>query len=290
MASIKDICHETIKVQNFTGSSSCLCIDGTSGCFKTTILQRLKEKNYVVTKVQQQHTIINPNTFSLSTLGYLTTGLINQYMYEGVQFSDRSFLNPLQWSFLWKFMDAYKCQFGNTYVNMKEPEMKKFINNFQEKTVAFRNNIIYQNFNKEINCIAIINTDYHKVDSIRRVRGIGSDMERCDWKFYTFLQNEFYKCLYPNSYIDLNDLCFESDDIIIAELANFFEYVGKELRNNCSMEIRKKLREINFKIPATELHYSTLNMKTHIYRSKLRAQRNAIVYNTNQTQLNDNLI
>lgn len=115
-ADVITICKKKVKTLNFSKATSTINIDGTCCTKKTTLLSILKDKfNYNVSKVQYNNKIVNPDSYGPSMVGYICSGLIDQTHYFKKTFNDRSPLNCLEWSMLWRLMSVYYKKFGNQY-------------------------------------------------------------------------------------------------------------------------------------------------------------------------------
>lgn len=273
---VVEICKRKLRAEELlTANSLCLCLDGTSSCFKSTILKRLESRGYNVSKVQQNHTMINQNSYPPTTLGYTISGIVDSFMTDRKCFVDRSFLNSYEWNLLWRYMDLWYQKFDNVAPNMSNNQHAAFISQFIRWVEQLRQYPIYKYYKDQINCIVIINSNCTRVDEVRTKRAEGSDIERSTWKFYTFLQNVFYKTLYEDLCIDLAWFQHFSFDITIEGLVNYLEYAIKFLKRSIVKPC--EMHQLSMKIPSSEKHYSSINMNTHVYRSKLRAYRDTIL-------------
>lgn len=89
-----------------------LCIDGTSCCYKSSILAC--SGIMLLLKVQRTTSFINANSFAPSMIGYIFSG-IGEILEKGTFcLMDRSPVNVLEWYVLWKLMDMYENRYGNT--------------------------------------------------------------------------------------------------------------------------------------------------------------------------------
>lgn len=242
-----------------------LCLDGTSCCKKTSILAAT---GYVdVLKVQKNRRFLNTNSFAPSMLGYISTGILDIMSTSEPNFMDRSPLNPIEWHFLWKFIDNFYNDFGNV---VPDPERNSYHNDFFVQFDAVFKDLKYfcRVFSQHLDTIAIIDSNLSRCDDVRASRNTGSDVERANWRFYTYLQNRMYKLLYP--YIDL--MWFDSepmscDDVIISIAT-------------CLRSALKKFPQVRVKhhgrsdfalpIPETEPDFTLKNFMTFMYRDAVR--------------------
>lgn len=271
---------ESIGFSFLNSTSKWLCIDGTSGCFKTTIINKISQtRNIPIFKVQNEIPIMVPNSHPASCLGYIYSGLLSQSESNHSTICDRSFLNTYEWSsFIWRVLGTYNREFGNV-------DPRELYN--CEEFILFKQNIVknaekllkfepYKNNRSKINCIVIINDDCKKVDAIRMNRGEGSDMDRSEWKFYTYFQNLCYSLLYPNSCINLND--FDTDlNTILDGICRFVNLCLDYLNENNHIKIHQpiKLKKVSFLND-----YTSRNLETYNYRAEIRAKANAIINDT----------
>lgn len=110
------ICKNKVNTLNFSKETCTINIDGTCCTKKTTLLSILKNTfKYNVSKVQYNNKIVNPDSYGPSMVGYICSGLIDQTHYTEKTFNDRSPLNCLEWSMLWRLMSMYYTTFGNQY-------------------------------------------------------------------------------------------------------------------------------------------------------------------------------
>lgn len=260
---IINICKDKLDVSQLIAKTSCLCIDGTSSCLKTTILQKLEQSCYLVTKVQRTKSFINANSFGPSMLGYICYGLTEQHSFAQPHFNDRSFLNTKEWNFLWTYIERFRM--------IDEINYEEEITKFEKDIDKFMNEYAYVAFRQQMNGIAIINTNSVMVDRMRRNRNEGSDRERSNWKFYTKLQNIFYAKIYANLYIDLNWFAGEPIDTIVESLVEVLKWVLHSKPGQWDPDIQKNYHNISLKLPTPNIDLTVSNMETHVYRSFGRA-------------------
>lgn len=206
------------------------------------------------------------DTFFPSTIGYITTGVSS--LFEGdYHVNDRSPLNPLEWRILWRVIDGYVKRFGNI-----DPEILKVEELFFKDITDLFDNLheayYYKIFRNKINCIALIDSDTGRCDSLHYIRNESSDRDRAEWKFYTKFQNLLYKHLYKNSYIDLAWFNNTDDDTIVKGISMFIRSAMDKLKvfnKENGGVINKKL--YSNKLPLPKFDYNLSNMETHVYRS-----------------------
>ncbi|AUQ43981.1 putative gp44-like protein [Esparto virus] len=258
---IVDICTQRVHYQNLCANNYTLVIDGTSCTKKTSIL---KATGRLVTKVQQNHNIQNPNTFGPSMIGYMSAG-INDSLCDDPHFSDRSPMNVMDWHILWKIMDDYLTRFGNVAPDETNVEMANVLSSYRNIFRLYKNKCTTKLFSRHVNGIAIVDTDTQRCDDLRLTRNSGpTDMERSTWKFYTYLQNLMYIELYPNLYIDLNWFGHADIKIVVDGIAQFCTFVLDYLVDNI-MPNTPKINE--FKLPTIKHDYTFSNAQIHTYRS-----------------------
>lgn len=257
---IIEICNKSVDVSKLTAQNYTLCVDGTSCTKKTSILNttgRLVSKNQRVNPNQ------NSDTYFPSMIGYICSGIDNLTC-GGPHFEDRSPLNVLDWHILWKVFDDYLKNFGNTEVNEENPIMHEAIDRYKNIFNNYKQSYFYKMFSKDINTIALIDSNIERCDSLRFNRGEASDIERSMWKFYTSLQNLMYKELYPGLYIDLEWFGDADSSDVVSGLAKFLTSVLDKLA------MRPNLNHapiINRVLPVIKDDYTLNNITTHTYRS-----------------------
>jgi hypothetical protein len=236
------------------------CVDGTAACFKTTILEQLREQGYQVQKINKVSTSSNINTLGVAAMGYITRGirLLNSSV---VTFLDRSPLNPLQWHVLWSLFDLYV----KTFKNVRPSEIKHtedwkiFEGEFRERFQMLQNSVWYKDFNNHIQGIAIIdsNTEYVRTRMSRRNRS--SDTERSQWMFYPELQNLMYQILYTKCF-DIAD--YDEPLTFQNAVVQYLKDVAEELKT-----AETTFFPTTYHLPVHSLDLPWLNLHSHVYRT-----------------------
>lgn len=173
--------------------SMVLCVDGTSCCKKTSILEATGFEN--IMKVQKNRKFINANTFAPSMLGYVSAGMLDILSTVEPTFMDRSPINVLEWHFLWKFMHKFYTKFGNVLPDPRSnDEHRRFFTEFDR---TFNDLKVYcKMYTRLLDIVCIIDSNIERCDGDRSRRNEGTDLERSSWKFYTFMQNRMYERLH----------------------------------------------------------------------------------------------
>ena len=279
-----DICcrrvdeRELIRYNNVT-----ICVDGTSCTKKSSILERT---GYPVMKTQRLANFQCTDTFFPSTIGYITTGILS--LSEGdYHVNDRSPLNPLEWRILWRVMDDYVKRYGNI-----DPELLKDDELFFKDIVDLLDNLneayYYKMFRKKVNCIALIDSDTGRCDSLHYLRNESSDRDRVEWKFYSKFQNLLYKRLYKKSYIDLAWFNNTDDETIVKGISMFIRSAMGKLKMFNSEHggpINRPL--FSNKLPLPKFDYNLINMETHVYRSIGRVNCRLLIANQSDKEEED---
>lgn len=266
-------CLAEIDLSMLTSPHKSLSIDGTACCFKTTILDQLSQ-NYHVTKTQHRETIMNPNTFGPSFIGYAAAGSIYHQSTNAFIFNDRSILNNFDWSsIIWPFLNQTKN------IQVESDEFKECLSSLDERINTYKNLASIEAFFSKFNTIALIDSDENAVRERMLTRATKSDVDRAGWKHYIVAQNHFYKQRYL--YIDLNWFADLSKNDVIAGLVKYFKHVAEfiELRPN-TIETIRKLENINICYPKLEKPLCISNLETHIYRIKAKSKARKILDRT----------
>lgn len=245
--------------------------------------------------MQRYNTIREPNSFGVSYVGYPCSGYIDVCNYEddntreGSQSScslwtqpaihDRTLYNNGDWYILWQFMDSYNEMFGNEEYNCGDTELHKlFKKKFEHAFNLYSKTHAFQFFRKRSNVLILINSNSAQVDRIRSERGISSDYERSKWKFYTDLQNEMYKLLYPDCHIDyawfsnakLDDIKYGITQCIHRLMDDYQYTIMDSLLKLKSKRVDLKLPTPTYNVFGVENDFYLNNMKTHVYRESLK--------------------
>lgn len=260
-------------------------IDGTSSAKKTTLLNLVSDQVFKthgqrpeIVKTQSVYNVELINTFTPSTIGYITLGceLANtpSIKCNGFKLMDRSPLNPLEWRILWRCMDDFYKKHGNVYPTEEHleeyTEIFKLLLNFKW----------YAEKRKNLHITVIVDSNVERCDKSRHARGEGSDVERSNWKFYTIFQNMMYKTLYPNNYIDLDELypagnSNNTNRMDFSTIIDDFMPIVEEMYESPIPVIQPKKR---YKIPS--IVYSNLsfdNTSCAVFREIIRMKRSNVV-------------
>lgn len=266
---VLEICKEKIDLTKLKAKNMCLCIDGTATCFKTTITEKLqKQYNRLIYKVQKNsdYESKNINTHALATMGYMDKGTIDIYNCNVLHYGDRSPINPLDWNFIWRYMDMMEKRFGFNFNIETDMEMAEDIFKMLDIEIEeYKNSEFYLYYRNKFNILVLIDSDCKEVDNRRRLRNNGSDVERSNWGFYTLIQNIVYSKLYENLYIDLNWFtCCKSDKI--EGIVLFLEYSLNSLSGKVDKIFIEKCNSIDLEKSKLNVDYTTENMKSYISR------------------------
>lgn len=218
---VYDIINNVIDRRMWNAPNHTLYVDGVSGTGKTSAIIEANKYNKWKTdyyKVQKYNTIVSPDIFPPSTMGYIASGIIDSYN-GGPKFGDRSPLNVLDWYILWILMGKFFVQFGNVRPNYIDTDMSRELKKYEKILTLYRQTYFYSIYSQHFNTMAIIHSNIDAIDFVRRQRGEGSDIERSTWEFYTFFQNLMYKHLYPTTHIDLDKFQNTNIDDVIQGLA-----------------------------------------------------------------------
>lgn len=269
-------CLTEIDLSMLTSNHKSLSIDGTACCFKTTILDELGQY-YHVTKTQHRETIMNPNTFGPSFIGYASAGSVYHQSTNSFIFNDRSILNNFDWSsIIWPFLNQTKN------VQVDSDEFKESLSSFDERINTYKNLASIESFFSKFNTIALIDSDENAVRERMVRRGTKSDLDRAGWKHYIAVQNHFYKKRYL--FIDLNWFKDLPKTYVIAGLVKYFKHVAEVIKSRPEdkdvIEIFRKLKNINVCYPKLEKPLCISNLETHVYRIKAKSKARKILDQT----------
>lgn len=257
-----------------------LCVDGTSCCKKTSILNAIGI--LPVLKVQKYRNIVNTTTYGPSTLGYVCSGMIDILKATEFRLMDRSPLNVLEWHVLWKLIDKYVKLFGNVTPNLKIEEHILFFNEFDVIFKSLKNSYFYDYFRQRLDTLAIIDSNIERCDNTHLKRSIGTDVERAGWKFYTFMQNRMYSVLYD--YIDISwfDGEVENQKDVIVILASEIKQLLFKFTKKAAL---KDWKQFKLPISIVNVDLTLRNFHTFVYRSIVRNHVNMIVTRQKQRLL-----
>lgn len=249
-----------------------LCVDGTSCCKKTSILNAIGI--LPVLKVQKYRNFVNSTTYAPSAMGYVCAGMSDVLQATEFRVMDRSPLNVLEWHVLWKYIDKYVKLFGNVAPDLKIEEHFTFFNEFDIIFKSLKDSYFYDFFRQRLDTLAIIDSNIERCDNVLLRRSTGSDAERAGWKFYTFMQNRMYCILYE--YIDISwfDGVTENQKDVVAILASELKQLLFKFTKNTEINDWKK-----FKLPISMVgvDLTLRNFHTFAYRSMIRNRANMIV-------------
>lgn len=268
-------CINKLDFTKLTAQNQCLCLDGTSGCIKTTTLNLLEQKcNRFIYKVQKFHNLKNYDTFPPALMGYISCGITDIYSNQFLHYSDRSPINPFDWWFLWIYLDKMIkiCTTSTGSVEFDE-HSEHVINLLEEMKLEIeilKNNPLYKKKRDHFNILVVIDSNYKRVDHRRQSRGEGQDVIRSNWGFYTLLQNIFYSLMYKDLCIDL--AWFDNYNLseIIEGLAQTMEYALNLLKCRKDEDICKYLLTYSISTPNINIDYTTNNIQSYNYRRALK--------------------
>lgn len=270
-----EICKEKVDLSKLKANNQCLCIDGTATCFKTTITDVLRKKhNRIIYKVQTKSKFAskNINTHALAMMGYMDKGTLDIYNCNVPHYGDRSPLNPFDWNFIWRYMDKMKSRFGlNFDIDKDMGNAKDILDELNVEIEEAKNHDLYLYYRKRFNILVLIDSNCKEVDERRRLRDEGSDTERSNWGFYTFIQNIVYSKLYEGLFIDLSWFkCCKSD--IIDGLVRFFEYSLNSIVGKADYAFIEKCNRIELEKSRINIDYATENMKSYVSKISLKEE------------------
>lgn len=280
MQSVFDICKSKINFDKLfenviiskTVCTNVLFLDGTSCTKKTTILRKTNTRVY---KVQKYNYIKNPNTFPPSAVGYVFSGLfdlVNLKNNEEIKFADRSILNNLEWSELWKLMD--KFYFEEKFVDFDYKDIERVDKIVFDYFQNFINWPSYLWLRKKIVGLAIVDSDVFRCNDLRIKRiESKSDVVRSNWPFYTVLQNSMYKLLYNECFLDLLDFNEFNDDDVTSGVALFLAYTQEKLKNLTKNYLNPSILILNIKLPTfleKNKDLTLYNLNSWVYRNKIK--------------------
>lgn len=242
-----------------------LCIDGTSATLKSTIISNLNMPGY---KISNNYNIENINSYGPSMLGYILSGFIAINNFHTFTIFDRSPLNCMEWSLLWRMFDKFLTTYGNVFLDRKIHE--DFLKDFSNVFNKLQKLPSYEFFRKQLNVLILIDTNIIKCDYRRRLRNKGSDFARSSFKFYTALQNEMYSILYKECCIDINNYKNEQEAIkCITDLIKN-TLCPQIMRNRITNEIINVSRK-NIHIP-TNSDLFAINYSSYIQRKMIKQE------------------
>jgi hypothetical protein len=203
-------------------------------------------------------------------MGYITGSIIEQFQYSFPRstVNDRSPLNALEWRTLWKLMDKHLKKYGNIW----DPENEVYIQSIKNVFECLKSSHIYSTFRKQINAIALINTNVEYVSECMRNRGEGSDVTRSEWAFYVPMQNIMYETLHRGRCVDLAWAKDITIDEIVFCIGEFIEkeFLARWDRDDARMmradKIRRELFKNRPKQHALPDDLAARNMSTYVYR------------------------
>ncbi|KAE9522046.1 hypothetical protein AGLY_017566 [Aphis glycines] len=245
-----------------------LCIDGTSCCKKTSILNTIGI--LPVLKVQNYRNIVNSTTFAASAMSYVCAGMIDVLKTAEPRFMDRSPLNVLEWNVLWKFIDKFIVEFGNVRPELTDGKQAAFFEEFDDVFGALKSSYFYDFFRQRLDTVVIIDSNVARCDHTHMRRGEGTDLERANWKFYTFMQNRMYSVLYDHVDIAWFDGAGGSIDNhgVVTLLAVWFkECLSKFPKRSGAWDMKK------FKLPVSvpvTVDLTLRNFHSFAYRAMIR--------------------
>lgn len=147
---------------------------------------------------------------------------------------------------------------------LKNDKIRQYIKLFQ----LYKDDYIRTTWTRDINCIAVVDSNIDRCDELRRQRNQGSDAERSSWKFYTFMQNLMYSILYPNLYIDLAWFDHHNPEEVVPGIAQFMNYALDHIvdRNRVNGTLKPAIIS-KHKLPVPKRDFVMTNMQIHVQRS-----------------------
>lgn len=250
-----------------------LCLDGTSSTCKSSILAETGRR---VSKVQHKVNVPNADTYLPSLLGYVASGINNQNRGDDYAFNDRSFLNPIEWRVLWRVMNQYERLYGHDSYDPVE-HCPKFMLEVRKVFETLASSHYYQSLRSFVNCVVLIDSNVERCDELRTERGNRTDVERSAWSYYTALQNEMYRTLYPGACLDLKLFDAYDRSTVVSGLAilmiSLLDKLAERNKNRGGTPVVPLAAVCRF--PIDESHRNTdhtlANATTHVYRSLGRA-------------------
>lgn len=242
----------------FSSNTKSFCVDGTCCCFKSTILESLPSM-----KVNNFTNAKNHNSNNADMLGYLFRGLSFAQCKNATIF-DRSPVNVMDWHVLWPLLESYYKTFGNVRPSSSLNGYDLWLSEFKNVFTNLKNSWSYKFIRDNLNCIAIVDSDYIGVEHRLFARGNQSDMDRAMWTFYIPLQTEMYKILY-DTVIDLNNFAGSPKEEIIIAIQTYFRLILNNLETLESPNVLgiNKYQGVPLKIDLTELNYNAHVQRTH---------------------------
>lgn len=170
-----------IDFSKFRGNNRTVCLTGTSGTKKTSMLLRTGK---LVHKTRGDLV----DTYAPAAAGAVCSGM-EALLKGGAHFEDRTPYNCYYWHVLWLIMNHFFQKYGNVPFDLDNPNMYADYLWYCDRFVELRECDLFTHFDQDCNTITIIDTNIARCDSTRAARGQGSDVERSNMKYYTFLQN-----------------------------------------------------------------------------------------------------
>lgn len=270
MNEIFNICESYVSRDAFRARCHTLCLDGTSSTGKTTILRRT---GLPISKVQRSFNAVNVNTYFPSMIGYIAAG-INASNTGQRRINDRSFLNPLEWRVLWRVMDHWLRNYGNRMPDLNDASMSAALKSYVGVFERLRGSYYYANLRRRFNVVALIDTNVERCDERRRRRNSGSDGERSNWMFYTYLQNLMYQTLYPMQHIDVAWFDVFDENIVAFGIAEWLKFKVAMLDQGPSVD-----RHLRLPVAMRSPDLLLANDTTHLYRARGRLYAKAVARN-----------
>lgn len=263
LSNVIEICRSRINVAELvrTAQTNTLCVDGTSCTKKTSVLMSTGHR---VTKVQQFHPCQNPDTYFPSMIGYICAGIMDNTNHAP-HYNDRSPLNVLDWYILWNAMDKFLCRFGNVRIDTTKPDHCAFVDELIDIFNKYRTVYYRQMLNQSVTCIALVDSNIDRVDSLRYERAQGSDVQRSSWKFYTQIQNIMYITLYPDRHIDLAWFDDYSTNTVVHGIVCFLNDTLAQMANRPVSALTSFFPQC--KLPSVRTDYTFNNAQVHVQRA-----------------------
>lgn len=250
-----------------------LCLDGTSACGKSTILEHVVRlaardgKKYEITKMPRLMSVNQPNSNPVEMLGTMLAG-IHASKDLKAHLTDRGPLNNFEWYVTWQLLDQHRGAGEFT-----KPIADTCIARYRD----LANSLPYRRmFRPQMQIVTLYDSDVDSCNARRLKRGEGSDAERTlNMPIYTPIQNLMYG---PESglhalTIDLQDLR-GNFGTKLRSVARFLYCLMQFLE---SFEQRIPLMKVaRVPIPTAKRDYRLSCVGEHARRTLIRSRARAI--------------
>lgn len=169
-------------------------------------------------------------------------------------------------------MNRYERFYGHDSVDPVEHH-PKFMLEVRTAFEALASSHYYRSLRAFVDCVVLIDSNVERCDELRTERGNSTDVERSAWSYYTALQNEMYRTLYPGACIDLKLFDAYDRSAVVRGLAMLMIRLLDELaeRNKNRGDTPVVPVAAICRFPIAELDGNTdhtlANATTHVYRS-----------------------